>query len=541
MSFFDDMWNNPFGGMFDFNHDGKEDFCEQWDGYRMLERARKSSKNNNSYYYNPETNDHKTEELVTTVPQNNAPANIGIKLTLECPALDKLKAIKESDYKNKRRYNAAYNLANDFRFYTDKEHEEQEKSCCRFILENADTILAANYCTHDQGFLYAQAVKDNFTLPISLPDETETPEYSTVEIIGKLAKRDVDLALQVWTWLVEKFLPYAHYTRNGAEQLSVNIIGGLYWLPENFKPALAHYLNDNPEFCDKVLFAHKDIASHLSKLVCICLTEELFDLATKLFKTGLEQADSDWKSINNLTSSAIDACKTYSELETMEKFQAHMFPLIKAIDVGMVRDEIEDWEKEIAEYIETVEDVCEKYAYSRKNAWRAEAPDGSQYGLDPCDYNSMEEYLAELNERKYSWRKWYKDKDTLGLSVDDFETRDEFREVFNARMSDQRQKECEQREQERRQKEFERFNSQEAIEDKNIYTLCGISFPHASHPYHYKTDDSTIKIGDTVIVPVGDKETEGTVISVGQYTRQAAPFPIDKIKTIISRAQENDN
>lgn len=32
------------------------------------------------------------------------------------------------------------------------------------------------------------------------------------------------------------------------------------------------------------------------------------------------------------------------------------------------------------------------------------------------------------------------------------------------------------------------------------------------HPYNYKIDDPTIRLGDQVLVPVGDKETMGTVL-----------------------------
>lgn len=30
------FWDNPFGGLFDFNHDGKEDFGEQWLAFKMM-------------------------------------------------------------------------------------------------------------------------------------------------------------------------------------------------------------------------------------------------------------------------------------------------------------------------------------------------------------------------------------------------------------------------------------------------------------------------------------------------------------------------
>lgn len=565
------FWDNPFGGMFDFNRDGKEDFGEQWLAYKIFEECTKEhtkeydddySSNLDIDVFSP-TNDYtwrqyaEVDNMLGVYPEhyeteeeyNNAleearegsdsngdsTINLGLSISFDCPALDKLEAIKESDYPNKRRYNAAYNLVNEFICYSDEERKKRQKNCCKFIVENAGTILAANYCTYDYGFIYAQAVKDNFALPVSLPDEDETPEYSITQIITKISKKDVDLSLQVWVWLVENFLPYARFTACGQEELTFNIIDDFYDMPDKFKPALAHYLNDNPDFCDTIMSAHKKVAADLPALICLCVQEQLFELATKLFEYGLKQANGDWKAINKLTDRTISFCKNYSELETIEYFQKSMLPLVKAIDIGMVQDEIEEWEKVIAEYIAYVEDDCEQYAYTRKNAWRKTVPDGSAYGMDPRWYDSKEEYLAVLNDHKYGWRKWYKDKDTLGLNVDDFETQDEFREAYNIRLNEKHQKQREERERERQKRQIERFNSREVIDDKTIYTLCGVTFHNASHLYHYRTDDPTIKIGDTVLVPVGDKEAEGTVISVGQYTRQAAPFPIDKIKNVISK------
>ena len=117
----------------------------------------------------------------------------------------------------------------------------------------------------------------------------------------------------------------------------------------------------------------------------------------------------------------------------------------------------------------------------------------------------------------------------------------EFNTAYNVKLDERRQKQREAREQERKQKQAERQREAAVIaDDKNIYTICGVSFPHAVHPYHYRTEDTTLKIGDKVLVPVGDKEAEGTIISIGQYMRQAAPFPIDKMKTIISKHMQEE-
>lgn len=41
MSFLDDLFENPFGGMFDINGDGKEDLGEQWLGFMVINECLK--------------------------------------------------------------------------------------------------------------------------------------------------------------------------------------------------------------------------------------------------------------------------------------------------------------------------------------------------------------------------------------------------------------------------------------------------------------------------------------------------------------------
>lgn len=67
------------------------------------------------------------------------------------------------------------------------------------------------------------------------------------------------------------------------------------------------------------------------------------------------------------------------------------------------------------------------------------------------------------------------------------------------------------------------------------YILVHVSFGNNSKSYCYICDDKTVKIGDTVVVPVGSDETLkcAMVERVDVVTRETAPFPIDQCKKII--------
>ncbi|MCI6771200.1 MAG: hypothetical protein MR567_04450 [Oscillospiraceae bacterium] len=478
------------------------------------------------------------EEALDEARERAENGDIPLVFSVECPALDKLDEIKKEDFPNKRRYNAAYTLANQFLIYCDSDDEKKDKACCRFIGDYADTILAANYLSHDSGFLYAQAIKDNFTLPCSLPDEDETREMGFSAVLCKIAKRDISLSLKIWSWCFEQFWPYAEYDDSCGNDLSAQVILELYNFPDAYITRLVHYMSDNDSFCNAFITADNEPENSFPELIAQAIREELYKTAKVLFKSGLEKADGEWKTINELTDGVIYWCKNGEEVESVEYFRDELLPLVKAVPLGMVQDEIAQWEKGIDAYIDRVEDESERYAYTRKYAWRKTVPDGKKYDLDPIDYFTREEYLAALKEAKYGWRRWYKDSENYGLNPDSFETQEEYREAL-----DTKRKEARQQEQDERQKEqllAEEKKRKEYENDTTIYTYCGVLLPFSSHLYSFRTDDRTIQIGDTVIIPVGEeeKETEGRVVSVGQYTRLAVPYPVEKTKKIIRKAQK---
>lgn len=461
----------------------------------------------------------------------------GFEVTVECPALDKLDKIKQEDYPNKRRYNAAYTLANEFMCYGSEEFERYEKSRCKFILKNADRILAADYLSNDGGFLYAQAIKDNFKLPCSLPDEDESREMALSQILCKIAKRDIPLSFEIWHWCLKQFLPYAQYDASSASYMSTEVIDYLYEFPDGYMAKLVHYIDDNHSFGKKLFKASKEPADSLPQLIAVAISENCLATAKYMFRSGLRLSDGQWKKINKLIDGVIWHCENYEELESIEYFRDNLFPLVKEIDDGMVRDEIEEWEKAISEYIDHVESECERYAYSRKNSWRKTVPDGKKYDLDPRYYDTQQEYMEALNEAKYEWREWYEDEDLYGLDLNAFETQDEFEKALQGRILESTQKERDRKLKEKDSQE-EKRKSEDIANDKSIYSYCGVLLSYSSQPYYFLTEDETIQIGDTVIVPVGEKSNElkGTVVSVGKYTRIAVPYPLEKTKKIIGKA-----
>lgn len=76
------------------------------------------------------------------------------------------------------------------------------------------------------------------------------------------------------------------------------------------------------------------------------------------------------------------------------------------------------------------------------------------------------------------------------------------------------------------------------FEKKYIYV--SVCFPSGKHPYAYRTEDSSIRINNVVIVPTPEGEKAAIVTSVGRYKEKNVPYPLDKTKFIIRKANRSE-
>lgn len=218
-------------------------------------------------------------------------------------------------------------------------------------------------------------------------------------------------------------------------------------------------------------------------------------------------------------------------------------------------------------------------------SWRDECEEGIEYGVDPEDYEDEDEYEEALNEVKYGWRDECEEGIEYGVDPEDYETEEEYEEalleVKELYEEDNREKKfalgsgtdkeiialanCMVEAGEnvnipitlkvstgaRRERNPEAIPipqthrvvrpqvTEEALNDKTIYLYCGVVFENSSYPYHYRTEDASLKIGDKVIVPVGpeNEEVSAEIVSVEQHRRISVPYPLEKVKWIIGKVE----
>jgi hypothetical protein len=76
----------------------------------------------------------------------------------------------------------------------------------------------------------------------------------------------------------------------------------------------------------------------------------------------------------------------------------------------------------------------------------------------------------------------------------------------------------------------------------NDYIFCSVEFSESGKSYYYITEDDTLKIGDDVLVPVGNDGRTAIVkiINIEYFPEDKVPFPLEKAKSIIGKCTEDE-
>lgn len=80
----------------------------------------------------------------------------------------------------------------------------------------------------------------------------------------------------------------------------------------------------------------------------------------------------------------------------------------------------------------------------------------------------------------------------------------------------------------------------EGVNRQGKYIFCKVQFKGSYKHYTYRTDDETLAVGDEVDVPVGKNNdvAQARIVEIGYFDEYEAPFPVDRIKTIIGKHVE---
>lgn len=597
MGFFDDIFGQPFGGMFDMNGDGKTDLGEEWLGYMVINECMKEEKENADDYsfssgsgllydsleddsldefadeeasanldwrlycedgsdYGIDPDDYDTEEdylealaeaklIHADLPNydyssQEVVASIPLKLSFEItyPGKEQLEAINEDVFPNKRSYRAAYGLCeleHGNPYIPSESSPEAEAERFNFILSGS--CIAAKYLTTFDGFLYAQAIKENFNLPITFEDEDEESTVWFPEVFMELAEENPKLAVDVWAWCIKEFGPYKKYMKND-RILYNHLLSDVDEYPPEVRIYAAEKLITDIDFCRGLLSQNPEMPCGIVSFITAALTANKTKDAQVLFTAVILNPVLKSRDVENFINYIISDCSNWEELETMENFKHYIIPIVRKMNDKRIQRVLPKMLEEVDHYIRSVESSEEKYQYTRRFSWRTRYTN-SEYDVDPLDYETEDEYNKAVLEEKYRWRRWHSEAKRYGLDVNTYETEAEYSEALAQKRAEEQ--ETRQKEQEERRRERASISTDPLAEtDKAVYNFCAVFFQSTRQPYSYLTGDLDIKIGDKVLVPVGSdgKEVIATVVSTSQHMRITAPYPVDKARKVIKKLDD---
>lgn len=78
--------------------------------------------------------------------------------------------------------------------------------------------------------------------------------------------------------------------------------------------------------------------------------------------------------------------------------------------------------------------------------------------------------------------------------------------------------------------------------EQGVVYFCSVVFEERYKSYYYLTDDDSIEIGDSVLVPAGkdNHEVIVEVVNIEYFSEENVPLPVEKTKKIIRKCIEDE-
>lgn len=331
---------------FDFNRDGNISLGEQWIAYQIFQDCTKQEDPMDAFhrYRSPSYLD---DDDLFDDDEDGVEEDMSGGVVVEGNDKDD-RTIDPKHYPNKRRYLAACILFEE----PVARSTVQERVCCQFILDNADTILAANYLSHSGEFLYAKAIKDHFTLPVFLPNEDEQRKRDFHQVLLTIARKDIPLSLEVWRWCLEQFMPYQQYDGCAVSDMTSAVIDQFPCFPKGYMLAFLRAMDRSPEFSKTILEETGKGIGSLPVWIELAMEDGLHTASFTIFRFALAASGKDRSQVTALVEDVLLRLKNYREIESVEYFRDHMLSLIEGSLVG--QGKFNAWKADIAEYITEV-------------------------------------------------------------------------------------------------------------------------------------------------------------------------------------------
>lgn len=259
--------------------------------------------------------------------------------------------IQREDYPNQRTYDAACELA-DLRkgegYVPQNSTRKKEMEKRQFILSGG--CVAARYLTVSRGFLYAQAVKENFQLPIAVSDEDEHPLTSLDDLFLDLAEEDPALAVRVWAWIVKEFGPYPQYM----DDIWMPFNGLLYMtdrFPPEFQEIAVEELCANEDFRRGLLEESPEFPD-VGGYIAYALEQGKEEQAAALLRAALKNPHGKGAKYEELVTQITYHIQDQRNPEPWEAMERAIFPVLEDFPDKRTQRLLPQWKKDVADRLQ---------------------------------------------------------------------------------------------------------------------------------------------------------------------------------------------
>ena len=259
--------------------------------------------------------------------------------------------VRREDYPSQRAYDAACDLVDlqNGKGYVPSDSTRQwEIQRRQFLVEGG--CVAARYLTIHDGFLYAQAAKENFPLPIQVPDEDERPVTSLDDLFLDLAEEDPALAVRVWAWIIREFGPYPQYM-DGTWMPFNGLLHLTFRFPPEFQELALEELCQNSDIRRGLLETSPEFPD-AGGYLAYALSQGREDQAATLLQSALKNPHGKGVRYEELVQSIFYHMPEARDPEPWEALERAVFPILEGVPDKRTQRLLPQWKEEVAQRIQ---------------------------------------------------------------------------------------------------------------------------------------------------------------------------------------------
>jgi hypothetical protein len=356
------------------------------------------------------------------------------------------KGISRKDYPNDRSYQAACLLLGfqkEMYAADDPETLMLKVHRAEFIL-HADCI-AAKYLTIYGQFLYAQAAKDNFSLPIEFSSKNENDYITFRSFLQNLSKEKPVLAAEIWIWVVKSYTPYCCYFQD-PDAFGNDILLAMDSFHPAFLDVAAEALAKDETFRN-MLLEESPSFPYVGEYIVRAIQETKYQQAAILLESLIKNPHGKGADFEKIVLQILHTQNNHGDPGPWFFLKDQFIPILEKRSDETLQRLLPSWKMQVTK---------------------------------------------ELDNLLPKW--------------------------------------------ERTQRHLRQQKIQQKKDD--TFTLCGVMLSKGQQIYYYLTDDTTLSVGDKVLIPRWDSPQAAKVVSISQYTKKTSPMPLSQAKYLIGRSPD---